>query len=48
MAPSRSPTPSGGLAWYSETKTKLRLSLGARRGQHPLGSSIASTVARDS
>ena len=37
MAPSRSPTPRGGLAWYSETKTKLRLLLGARRGRHPLG-----------
>jgi hypothetical protein len=37
MAPSRSPTPRGGLAWYSETKTKLHLFLGARRGRHPLG-----------
>ena len=37
MAPSRSPTPRGGLAWYRETKTKLRLLLGARRGRHPLG-----------
>ena len=31
------PKPRGGLAWYSETKTKLHLFLGARRGRHPLG-----------